>query len=158
MSQRVEASVARDYSFGFVLWNYMFRSSLNLSQSLYAYERKNGKAAGAQFTPQDIENGAVAIAQALWGKYKDVTGKLQTVNGDITKVSFVPGLSEAAHVLLKQKSTYLEKITWDGRNAAEDEVHNSSVSNPLRHSYLRYFFPRRKPEFVDDQIFTHSQE
>ena len=101
MSRRIEASVARDYSFGFVSWNYMFRSSLNLSQSLYAYERKNGKATGAQFTPQDIENGAVAIAQALWGKYKDVNGRLQTVNGDITKVSYVPGLSEAAHVLLK---------------------------------------------------------
>ena len=101
MSRRIEASVARDYSFGFVSWNYMFRSSLNLSQSLYAYERTNHKATGAKFTPRDLETGAVAIAEALWGKYKDVNGKLQTVNGDITKVSYVPGLSEAAHVLLK---------------------------------------------------------
>ena len=46
----------------------MFRSSLNLSQSLYAYERNNGKATGAQFTARDLENGAVAIAEALWGK------------------------------------------------------------------------------------------
>ena len=29
MSRRTEASVARDESFGFVSWNYMFRSSLN---------------------------------------------------------------------------------------------------------------------------------
>ena len=101
MSRRIEASVARDYSFGFVSWNYMFRSSLNLSQSLYAYERKTHKATGAKFTPRDLETGAVAIAEALWGKYKDVNGKLQAVNGDITKVSYVPGLSEAAHVLLK---------------------------------------------------------
>ena len=62
---------------------------------------KNHKATGAKFTPRDLETGAVAIAEALWGKYKDVNGKLQTVNGDITKVSYVPGLSEAAHVLLK---------------------------------------------------------
>ena len=53
MSRRIEASVERDYSFGFVSWNYMFPSSLNLSQSLYAYERKNGKATGAQFTARD---------------------------------------------------------------------------------------------------------
>ena len=67
MSRRIEASVARDYSFGCVSWKYMSRSSLNLSQSLYAYERNNGKATGAQFTARDFENGAVAIAQALWG-------------------------------------------------------------------------------------------
>ena len=43
MSRRIEASLARDYSFGFVTWNYLFRSSLNLSQSLYAYERRTTK-------------------------------------------------------------------------------------------------------------------
>ena len=79
----------------------MFRSSLNLSQSLDVYERKNGKDTGAKFTARDLENRAVAIAEALWGKYKDVNGKQQEVNGDITKVGCVPGLSEAAHVLLK---------------------------------------------------------
>ena len=66
MSRRIEASVSRDYSFGFVSWNYMFRSSLKLSQSLYAYERNNGKDTGAKFTARDLENGAVAIAEALW--------------------------------------------------------------------------------------------
>ena len=45
----------------------MFRSSLNVSQSLYAYERNNGKDTGAKFTACDLENGAVAIAEALWG-------------------------------------------------------------------------------------------
>ena len=64
MSRRIEASVARDYSFLFVSWNYMIRSSLNLSQSLYAYERNNGKDTGARFTARDLENGAVAIAVA----------------------------------------------------------------------------------------------
>ena len=32
MSRRIEASLC-DWSFGFVTWNYLFRSSLNLSQS-----------------------------------------------------------------------------------------------------------------------------
>ena len=101
MSRRIEASLSRDYSFGFVTWNHLFRSSVNLSQSLYAYERNNNKATGAKFTPADLEEGAVAIATALWGKYKDVNGKWQSVNGDMTKVNYVPGLSEAAHTLLK---------------------------------------------------------
>ena len=67
MSRRIEASVSRDDSFGFVSWSYLFHSSLNLSQSLYAYERKNGKDTGAKFSARDFENGAVAIAEALWG-------------------------------------------------------------------------------------------
>ena len=61
----IEASLSRDYSFGLVTWNYLFRSSVNLSQSLYAYERNNNKATGAKFTPADLEEGAVAIATAL---------------------------------------------------------------------------------------------
>ena len=44
MSRRVEASVSRDWNFGFVTWNYLFRSSVNLSSSVYAYERKMARA------------------------------------------------------------------------------------------------------------------
>ena len=97
MSRRIEASLSRDYILGFVTWNCLFRSSVSLSQSLYAYERNTVKAIGAKVTPADREEGAVAIATALWGKYKDVNGKWQSVNGDMTKVIYVPGLSEAAH-------------------------------------------------------------
>ena len=43
MSRCVEASVCRDWTFGFVTWNYLFRSSVNLTRSLYAYERKMDK-------------------------------------------------------------------------------------------------------------------
>ena len=40
MSRRIEASVSRDGLFGLVTWNYLFRSSVNLSHSLYPYEKK----------------------------------------------------------------------------------------------------------------------
>ena len=79
----------------------MFRSNINLTQSLFAYERKNNKDTGAKFTPADLEEGAISIAKALWGKYRDLRGKMQNVGGDMTKVCYVPGLSEAAHLLLK---------------------------------------------------------
>ena len=75
MSRRVEASVAGDYSFGFLTWNYLFRANLDLTQSLCAYERKNNKHAGAKFTPEDLEEGAISIAEALWGKYHVMNGK-----------------------------------------------------------------------------------
>ena len=110
MSRRVEASVSGDYSFGFLTWNYLFRSSINLTQSLFAYERKNNKATGAKFTPEDLEEGAIAIAKALWGKYKDVNDRLQNVGGDMTKVRYVPGLSDAAHLLLKNIGHTVRKL------------------------------------------------
>ena len=101
MSRRCEASVSQDYSFGFVSWNYQFRSELNLSRSLCAYERKNGVATGAQFTPESLEAGAIEITEKLWGWYKDGNENWQKVNGDIAKVGYVPDLSEEARVLLK---------------------------------------------------------
>ena len=72
-----------------------------MTQSLFAFERKNNKDTGAKFTLSDLEEVATSIAKALWGKYRDVSGKLQNVPGYMTKVCYVPGLSDAAHLLLK---------------------------------------------------------
>ena len=101
MSRRVEASVSRDWNFGFVTWNYLFRSSVNLSSSVYAYERNNGKSTDVSFTSAALEDGAIQLAKALWAKYKDVNGTMKVVGGDFTKVKYVPSLTEAAKVLLR---------------------------------------------------------
>ena len=55
MSRRVEASVSRDWTFGFVTWNYLFLSSVNLTRSVYAYERKDGKETVASCNPASLE-------------------------------------------------------------------------------------------------------
>ena len=55
LSRRIEASVSRDWYFGFVVWKYLFRPSVNLSRSLYVYERKDGQNTEANFTPQSLE-------------------------------------------------------------------------------------------------------
>ena len=100
MARRVEASVSRDWSFGFVTWNYLFRSAVNLSRTVYAYERKNANDESEQITAKLLEEGAIQIAKALWGKYKDPAGVTHNVGGDMTKVKWVAGLSPAAHRLL----------------------------------------------------------
>lgn len=102
MSRRIEASVSRDWTFGFVTWNYLFRSSVNLTRSLYAYERKDGEDVSKACTPASLEKkGAIDIAKGLWSHYTDKSGRKQAVGGDMTKVRHVDGLSEAAHILLK---------------------------------------------------------
>ena len=40
MSRRVEAQLSRDWAFGFVSWNYIFRSTINLSRTFFAYQHK----------------------------------------------------------------------------------------------------------------------
>ena len=68
MSRRIEASVSRDSLSGFVTWNYLFRSFVNLSHSLYAYDRPDPTTAAGTLTPQSLEKGAIEIAKASWGK------------------------------------------------------------------------------------------
>ena len=68
---------------------------------MYAYERKNGQDFSKSCTPASLEKGAIEIAKGLWGKYTDVSGRKQAVNGDMTKVKYVNNLSEAAQILLK---------------------------------------------------------
>ena len=66
MSRRIEASLSQDYTVGYVSWNYHFRSELNLSRSMLGYEKKNGEATGAKFTPEALEAGAIEITEHLW--------------------------------------------------------------------------------------------
>ena len=101
MSRRVEASVSRNWTFGFVTWNYLFRSSVNLTRSMYAYERKHGQDLSKSCTPASLEKRAIEVAKGLWSHYRDVSGHKKPVNGDMTKVRYVDGLSESAHLLLK---------------------------------------------------------
>ena len=101
MARRVEGQLHRDGLFGFVSWNYLFRSAVNLSRTLYSYESpENGTCKG--FTAKDLQEGAISICRALYGKYTDVNGKLMDVRGDMTKVRFVPGLGASAKRLLQK--------------------------------------------------------
>ena len=88
MSRRIEAQMQRDWHFGFVSWNYIFRSAINLSRTLYSYESiilEGGKKA---VTAEELQAGAIFLCKALHRKYLDVNGKLQSVNGDITKLRY----------------------------------------------------------------------
>ena len=102
MARRVEAQINRDWHFGFVTWNYMFRSAVNLSRTWFAYDRPQATDDGFhKLTAKDLEAGAIQICKALWSKYRDIDGKKKSVNGDMTKVRYVPGLCPAAQNLLQ---------------------------------------------------------
>ena len=103
MARRCEAQVNRDWVFGFASWNLFFRSSVNLSHSVQAYNAPVYDEMKKQYrtlTAQDIEEGAVHLVRALNGQYIDVNGKPRAVNGDISKLQYVRNLTPAARKLL----------------------------------------------------------
>ena len=67
MARRIEAQVSRDWFFGFVTWNYLFRSAVNLSRTMYSYETVK-TSEGKSLTAEDLQKGAVEICKALSGK------------------------------------------------------------------------------------------
>ena len=67
MSRRIEASVSRDRIFGVVTWNCVFRSSVNLSHSLDAYETKEPASQEHTFTPQSLEKGCYRNSKHFMG-------------------------------------------------------------------------------------------
>ena len=99
MARRCEGQLGRDWNFGFVSWNLYFRTAVNLSRTVYAYERRRVDDEET-LKARDLEEGAIEICRALRGKYCDPTGKTRAVNGDMTKVRYVAGLSRAAKRLL----------------------------------------------------------
>ena len=54
MSRRVESQLQRDWQFGFVSWNYIFRSAVNLSRTLYSYEKVATSEGTRSFTAMEL--------------------------------------------------------------------------------------------------------
>ncbi|CAK0819674.1 unnamed protein product, partial [Prorocentrum cordatum] len=100
MSRRVESQLCRDWHFGFVSWNLVFRSAVNLSRTWFTYVAPSATGEVEQLTPEQIGEGAKQIYRALDMKHVDINGRKQKVKGDMTKVRHVPNLGKAAHKLL----------------------------------------------------------
>ena len=62
--------------------------------------REQEEKAQTTFTPDMFKEGAKQLCKALWGKYRDLDGKMQSVKGDMTKLRYVASLSGAARKLL----------------------------------------------------------
>ena len=130
MARRIEGQINRDWQFGFVSWNYMFRSAVNLSRTWFAYENRvsNGETM-EKLTPNDLEKGAIQICKALWDEYRDVDGKVRKVGGDMTKVRYVPGLSAAAKRLLQNIEHTTRKLpgTQETRRQMRFDTHANRI-------------------------------
>ena len=103
MARRIETQFRRDWTFGFTLWNYLFRTLVNLQQNSFMYAVPDPQAPGRNrmLTNAEIAAGSLEVMSKLDnGLYTDITGALKPVNGDFTKLRHVAGLSPAAQRVL----------------------------------------------------------
>ncbi|CAJ1460811.1 unnamed protein product, partial [Effrenium voratum] len=100
MQRRVEAQFRRDWTFGFAVWNYLFRTAVNLQKNAYMFSAPNADGGGYHsLQPEEIVAGAQELARRLNGTYTDVNGGEKPVRGDLTKLRFA-NLQPAARKIL----------------------------------------------------------
>ena len=83
---------------------------MNMSRSLFAFEAEASAEGGCGFTPKELENAACEICNAMFGEYRDETGRRQKVQGDLAKVRRVRNLSEPARRILNRVHTVAQTI------------------------------------------------
>ena len=100
MQRRVEAQFRRDWTFGFAVWNYLFRTAVNLQKNAYMFSAPDADGGGYHsLKPEEIVAGAQELARRLNGTYTDVNGGEKPVRGDLTKLRFA-NLQPAARKIL----------------------------------------------------------
>lgn len=102
MQRQAASQFRRDWNFSPALQNYLFRTNINQEPNAYMFttcdaEGRNRRA----MTNKEIEAGVQEVYRKVRdGVYLDTNNEQKAVNGDLTKLRYVPGLSEAAHKVL----------------------------------------------------------
>ena len=130
MMRRVETQFRRDWTFGFVAWNYIFRTMVNLQKNTYMFSTYNDDGGKRALTNEEIRNGVRDLYKGLTGTYVDINGKNQPVNGDLAKLKHVPTLSAAARTLLANTEARSRNIpgTHEVRKTMRRQTHSYRVS------------------------------
>ena len=110
ITRRCEKALSNSWDLGFCISNLLFRTKMNMSRSLFAFEAEARAEGGCGFTPKELENAACEICNAMFGEYRDETGRRQKVQGDLAKVRKVRNLSEPARRILNRVHTVAQTI------------------------------------------------
>ena len=112
MARRAEGQLVRDWQMGFVSWNCRFKTAVNLSRTLWSYETVKQDGKNVKVTAQELEAASIAIVKALRGSYTNPgSGQKIPVNGDLTKLKYVPRLSPVARRILNNAEATTRKMS-----------------------------------------------
>ena len=127
MARRCEAQIGRDWLFVFATWNLYFRSGLNLARNIALFSGPvldEDKGTWRTLAAKDVEEGAVQLLKALQGTYVTQGGKPKAVNGDISKLPYVRGLTPAARKLVQNMRNTAQSMpgTQEARKRMRFEI------------------------------------
>ena len=131
MQRRVEAQFRRDWTFLFTVWNYLFRTLVNLQKNTYMFAVPNEAGPGLRMlTSAEIGKAAMELYEALQkGKYVDCSGARKAINGDLSKLRHVPNLSSEAKRLLSEMEARSRNVpgTHEVRKTMRHHTHANRV-------------------------------
>eukprot|EP00971_Amphidinium_carterae_P310749 6175213-Amphidinium_carterae.1 len=129
MARRVEGQFRRDWTFGFTVWNYIFRTMVNLQQNTYTYSVPDADGGRRSMTNQEIMDGMLELQKKLRGKYVDISGEMKAVNGDLSKLRYVHNLSAAARKILDNCEARTRNIpgTHEVRKIMRHQTHGNRI-------------------------------
>ena len=126
MQRQAPSQFRRDWNFGPVLWNYQFRTRVNLQPNASRFVMRQEGSKPRDLTNKEIKEGIEEIYHKLEkGTYRDVNGDDKAIKGDITKLRYVPNLSQAAHAVLRNAEARASKIpgTHEVRSTMRHQTH-----------------------------------
>ena len=132
MARRVESQFRRDWTFSFTVWNFLFRTMVNLQRNAYIFAVPDAKAKGKRrmLSNEEIAAGTKELYKHLHkGSYIDINGERKPVKGDPLKLQYVPELSDAARVVLKNVEARTSNIsgTHGTRKTMRHQTHANRV-------------------------------
>ena len=131
ISRRCEKALSNSWDLGFCMSSLLFRSKINMSRSLFAFEAEARKEGGYGFTAKELENASIEICNSLCGEYRDESGRRQKVQGDLSKVRKIKNLSEPARRILNRVHTVAQTIegTNEVRTLMRYDTHASRIAH-----------------------------
>lgn len=112
MQRQAASQFRRDWNFSPTLWNYLFRTMVNLepNASMFAVQDPDGGGRRV-LTNHEIQKGIQELYRKLQdGVYIDVNGEKKPVKGDMAKLRHVPTMSVEAHKVLDNVEARAKKL------------------------------------------------
>lgn len=106
---------------------------INLEPNAYMFTHTDADGR-REMTPKEIQQGAQEVYRKLRdGVYIDTNNEYKPVNGDLTKLRFVPNLSAAARKVLSNTEARARKVagTHEVRSTMRHQTHAYRVSHSL---------------------------
>lgn len=135
MQRQVACQFRRDWNFSPTLWNYLFRTMINLQPNAFVFATRDADTGAVRKLKDiEIEQGVKEIYRNLeQGTYVDVNGQNKAIKGDLSKLRHVPKLSDAAKKVLMNAEARTRKVpgTHEVRCTMRHQTHAFRVNYGL---------------------------